>query len=140
MDKFLRNVKLDSGPGTLGAPELLLPQKEELTSILKIETGETLRLKEELVDLPPRGIFCKRPEYPRLARLHEIEGLVEVEFVVTTAGTVRDISIIKSVPEGVFNKAVLRALRIWKFEPAQHKGRIVECRCAKRFRFVLTED
>lgn len=140
MDRFLRNVKLGSGLGIAGASELFLPQKDEMTSILEVETGKAIRLKEELVDLPPRPIFCKRPEYPRLAKFHEIEGIVEVEFVVTTAGTVKDISIIKSIPEGVFDKAVFRVLRIWKFEPAQHKNKIVECWCAKRFRFVLTDE
>lgn len=140
MDKFLRNVKLGHGLGTVASPKLFLPQEEELALIVRVETGATFRLRENLVDLPPRPVFSKRPEYPRLARLRELEGFVEVEFVVTVAGTVKDIFITKSAPEGVFDKAVLRALRIWKFEPARHKGKVVECRCAKRFRFVLTED
>lgn len=140
MDKFLSNVKLGHGLGTVESPKLFLPQKDEIAFIARIETGEDLQLWEESVDRPPRSIFSKRPEYPRLTRLQGIEGFVEVEFVVTTGGTVQDISITKSVPEGVFDKAVLRALRIWRFEPARHKDKIVECRCAKRFRFVLTES
>lgn len=140
MLKFLSGVRHVAGVD-IGSPSVSLPsiedvKKMQLTSPLLRESKEE-KLEEETVDVPPRVLFRKEPDYPRMARLQEIEGLVEIEFILITSGVIQDIKITRSVPKGIFDNAVLEAMKLWKFEPAIHKGNRVNCGCRLRFRFVL---
>lgn len=140
MMKFLAGIR-NVGGVDIGSPSVSLPsiedvKKMQLTSPLLRESKEE-KLEEETVDIPPRVLFRKEPDYPRIARLQEIEGLVEIEFILTTSGVIQDIKITRSLPKGIFDNAVLEALKLWKFEPAIHKGNRVNCGCRLRFRFVL---
>ena len=67
-----------------------------------------------------------QPEYPMNARQRGIEGWVTLEFVITKAGTVRDPAVIASQPGSVFDRAALRAIRKWKYNPKIQDGEAVE--------------
>jgi len=78
------------------------------------------------------------PTYPSSARSRGVEGIVMVEFLVDTNGRTKDIVIVEATPEGVFNEAVLRAVRQWRFSPALHKdGKHVPVRFRQTVRFAL---
>jgi protein TonB len=49
--------------------------------------------------------------YPYLAKRDNIEGRVLLKFVVDTDGLPKESKVEKSVPEGVFDGAALKALR-----------------------------
>jgi protein TonB len=65
------------------------------------------------------------PDYPPKAKQRGISGWVEFEFTIGPAGTVEDLKILRSSPRGVFDRAVLRAVRRWKYNPQMVDGKPV---------------
>ncbi len=67
------------------------------------------------------------PRYPRKAVRRGIEGEVVVEFTVGPDGEIvqDSIRIIKSQPQGVFDRSSLRALARWRFQPKIIAGKAV---------------
>ncbi|MEJ2274351.1 MAG: energy transducer TonB, partial [Woeseiaceae bacterium] len=64
-------------------------------------------------------------------------GWVDVIFTVTFDGTVKDVEIRESEPEGVFEHSATRAVERWEFEPIVENGTTVEKRAAVRMMFAL---
>jgi len=62
------------------------------------------------------------PFYPDEAMRSGFEGVVTVEFTVDETGRVVDPEIRASIPGGVFDNAVLRAVGRWRYEPATIDG------------------
>jgi len=58
------------------------------------------------------------PEYPRGAERRGIEGYAVVEYTVSADGTVENPTVVEASPEGVFDRAVLRAIEGWSYAPA----------------------
>ena len=67
------------------------------------------------------------PRYPRKAVRRGIEGQVIVEFTVGPDGEIVEdsIRIVKSEPQGVFDRSSLRALARWRFQPKIVAGKAV---------------
>lgn len=65
------------------------------------------------------------PEYPRGPLARNIEGWVLVEFTITRTGTVTDARVVDSEPPGVFDRATLRAIARWKYQPKVVNGEAV---------------
>ncbi|MEM9314427.1 MAG: TonB family protein [Pseudomonadota bacterium] len=57
-----------------------------------------------------------QPEYPSRAIARGIQGFVDLAFDITAAGTTSNIRIIEAQPEGVFERAAIRALEKWKYK------------------------
>ncbi|PHS59215.1 MAG: hypothetical protein COB17_01445 [Sulfurimonas sp.] len=90
-----------------GAPKILSPIK---------------MLKMDSVLTPMVQI---KPLYPSRAKRMGLEGYVKVELSVDATGHVTNIKILKSVPKGVFDKSVKKALRRWKFRAKSIDGKAV---------------
>ncbi len=56
------------------------------------------------------------PKYPMQANLKGIEGFVKVEFLIAEDGLPKDIVVVTSYPEGVFERESLNAIKKWKFK------------------------
>lgn len=67
-----------------------------------------------------------QPMYPRRAAERGIEGYVIVKFRVGTAGQVVDPRVMDSDPKGVFERAALKAVRKWKYNPKVVDGKAIE--------------
>ncbi|MDH3518943.1 MAG: energy transducer TonB [Myxococcales bacterium] len=67
-----------------------------------------------------------QPQYPERARQRGLEGWVEVEFTISTAGTVKNPRVTNYYPSTIFNRAALRAIRKWKYNPKIEDGQPVE--------------
>ena len=78
-----------------------------------------------------------KPVYPPRALRAGIEGVVTVEFIITTDGSVKDPVIIKADPPDMFDLAVLQAIKKWKFNPETDNGKPVEKRARQDIRFTL---
>ena len=63
------------------------------------------------------------PEYPAIARQLKIEGAVELEVVVTEAGTVEKVNIVSGNP--VLTRPASDAVKKWKFAPFTADGKTV---------------
>jgi protein TonB len=70
----------------------------------------------------PKPVSKIAPEYPPQARHRKVDGFVELEFRVTTNGSTEDIRVVRSEPEGLFDRNAVRALMRWKFKPAERNG------------------
>ena len=77
------------------------------------------------------------PNYPNRALRSGIEGIVTVEFTITTDGSVKDAEIIEAEPPNIFDKSVLRAIAKWKFNPDMVDGQPVEKRARQDIKFTL---
>jgi protein TonB len=138
MRRFLTGIKLAPRVSSfMEASEIFIPQQIKPEDIMKDLPSSVF--EEKTVDIPPKILFYKKPNYPDKARLRDIEGFVEVEFLVTSLGMVRDIKILRSSPEGIFEESVIQAIRSWRFQPARHAGKPVNCWCYQLIRFVLVE-
>lgn len=62
------------------------------------------------------------PDYPYHARERGLEGYVAVKVLVDKDGSVRQVNILKSKPEGVFDQAVRKAVASWRFHPGEVGG------------------
>lgn len=62
------------------------------------------------------------PDYPPRAKQRGIEGYVDLEFTIGPAGTVEDPRVIGSSPPTVFDRAALRAVRRWRYNPKIENG------------------
>lgn len=78
-----------------------------------------------------------QPQYPRRAALAGLEGFVIVEFTITPAGTVTDVSVLESQPPRVFDRSAIRAILKWKFKPKVVDGRPVPMRATLQLDFNL---
>ena len=77
------------------------------------------------------------PRYPRAAQRRGDSGWVDIVFTVTLDGSVKDVEVRKSQPDGVFDNAAIRAVEKWTFEPVIEAGNVVEKRAGVRMMFAL---
>ncbi len=79
-------------------------------------------------------------EYPNDAQVGQISGWVDLEFTVTTTGTVKDITVTESEPRRTFDNAAIRAMRNYRYEPVLKDGQPVEQRARLRMRFKFQDQ
>jgi TonB family protein len=85
-------------------------------------------VEDELtVTVPARLTSSGRPEYPSAAREAGLEADVPLEIVVDPVGHVVESRLLRRAGHG-FDEAALRAIRTYRFTPAQHDGSPVRVR------------
>lgn len=84
-----------------------------------------------LVRIPPR--------YPRNASRRGIEGVVKVAFTISKEGRVVNPHVLTANPAGVFDKAAIKAIKKWKFNPKIVDGQAVEQTAAQEITFRLSK-
>jgi TonB family protein len=74
----------------------------------------------------PKVISQVQPKYTREAMQAKIQGIVQVEAVVMTDGTVGDVRVLRSLDRdlGLDQQAIAAALQ-WRFQPAMRNGKPV---------------
>ena len=97
--------------------------------------GGGFRIREVNMDVIPLSRI--NPVYPRRARLMKIQGYVQVEFTITQFGNVKDVVVVKSHPEGVFDNSAKNAIVRWTFKPKMEEGKAVEQRAGLTINFRL---
>lgn len=85
------------------------------------------------------AVLQAQPEFPDRARLDSIEGWVTVSYVIGRDGRVSDVAIVAAQPRNVFEGAVRKAVRSWRFEPVTVDGRPVEQKKTQTIRFSLSD-
>jgi protein TonB len=76
--------------------------------------NEGSRPRAEVRD--PVPLFKVAPAYPRKALRDNLEGWVEARLTIAPDGTVKEVSIAKSTPRGVFDESAVAALSQFKFK------------------------
>ena len=77
------------------------------------------------IDEMPRLLKKVEPEYPRIARLTGVEGVVVLSLLVNESGHVTDTQVLKSLGNTGCDEAAVTAARQWRFAPATKGGRSV---------------
>jgi TonB family protein len=77
------------------------------------------------------------PRYPSAAANLEIEGWVDLEFVVEPDGSTSDVSAVAGSHEDLFRQEAITAAQNWRFEPHIFLDRPISQRTYTRIRFVL---
>ncbi|MFH1688955.1 MAG: energy transducer TonB [Candidatus Eisenbacteria bacterium] len=86
-------------------------------------------------DEPPQVVVQIPPEYPDMARMAELEGVVMVQIGVNEFGDVVEATIVQGI-EGL-NQAAIEAVYKWKFRPAKQRDIPVPVRIVVPIRFTL---
>lgn len=77
------------------------------------------------------------PRYPQDAARAGTQGWVDVEFMVTSQGSVVDAKVLDSQPRRLFDRAALEAVRQWRFQPALRNGVPTDAVLRQRIEFKL---
>lgn len=115
-----------------------------------IEVGISMNLSPSLNDLAqptveitfdanPIAVSRTNPRYPSRAQRRGVEGQVTVEFMVSEIGTVmpESVKVISSTPKGVFDKAVMKAIKRWRFKPKLSYGTAQPFRARQTLEFKM---
>lgn len=79
------------------------------------------------------------PVYPPRALRAGIEGTVTAEFTIGMDGSVKDVEIVSAEPPNIFDRAVITAIKKWKFAPEIVDGKAVEKRARQDIKFTLRQ-
>ncbi len=74
------------------------------------------------VDAKPRWLKRVEPEYPRIAKLTGVEGVVILSVFIDESGQVTDTKVIKSLGNAGCDQAAEVAAKQWRFIPAKRDG------------------
>ena len=80
------------------------------------------------------------PEYPDRALGDKISGTVTVQYIVDKKGYTKDVHVVESAPQGVFDRAATDAIGRWRYRPAKYNGQPVEVPVRTRIRFELPNN
>jgi protein TonB len=78
-----------------------------------------------LSDRDPLPLVRVEPQYPQGAKQRKLEGWVQVRFTISTAGSVKDATVVKS-SNSVFERSALQAVSKWKYQPQMREGKPAE--------------
>ena len=97
-------------------------------SLLALPTmaGDKGYVGEEGTEIEVTRASNPAPEYPRRAIRLGLEGSVRLEFDVDTVGSVLDPYVVESTPAGVFDRAAIKAVRKFLYEPPTYNGTSVK--------------
>lgn len=78
-----------------------------------------------------------QPAYPASARRRNIEGWVQVQFVVNEHGRPEQIRVLAAKPKDTFDRSVLESVSRWRFRPGTVNGAAVRVLVEQTIRFQL---
>ncbi|MEM1022779.1 MAG: energy transducer TonB [Myxococcota bacterium] len=111
--------KPDNSGTTSIALEVSMPEVQTNVNLDGRLSAGTVRDREAV----PK--FRARPVYPPGAADRGIEGYVTIGFTISPSGTVVDMKVLDAQPRGQFDRAALRALRRWRYDPKLVDGKPV---------------
>jgi protein TonB len=82
-------------------------------------------------------IFNPKPAYPAIAFKANIQGYVDLELVVTPAGTVESFEILKVLGHPSFGVEIIKVIRRWRFPPPRINGKSAKIKYNYRVNFTL---
>jgi TonB family protein len=86
--------------------------------------------------LRPVILYRERAKYTEIARLNMAQGAVVMSIVYTSGGEIRDIRVIRGLPDGLTRSAI-EAVKKIRFNPAIKDGQPVSVRGNVEFNFTL---
>ena len=117
--------------------EVLVPMSDEILRCAERSDGEPLvPLAGQIEGVRmPRLVHEVKPDYNHEAMKQKLEGVVELEAVVSAEGCVADLRISRSL--GVLDVQALNAVLQWRFDPARFAGRALPMLAYVELTFTL---
>jgi protein TonB len=84
-----------------------------------------------------RLIFQPRPEYPPLAKMARIQGVVKLDALISKDGTIEQLKAISGHP--LLVHAAMTAVQQWRYQPTLLNGEAVEVATEIDVNFTLQE-
>jgi periplasmic protein TonB len=84
-----------------------------------------------------KAISKPTPEYPPLAKMARIQGMVRLEAVISRDGTIQDLKVLNGHP--LLVKAAMEAVQRWRYQPTLLNGEPVEVVTEIDVNFTLSE-
>jgi len=119
----------EASKGGVGGLSVDMPEID-----IDIDVGGGISLARELTPL-----VRFPPEYPLKALQDRLEGYVLLRFVVTETGAVADPEVLRSVPAGIFDRAAIRSVLRWKYQPQLVDGEPVSVMTYTRIVFRMDQ-
>ena len=99
-------------PGSTGPITVMPPPPPPVIRTEPVRPGGHVKRPAKINDV--------RPIYPQIAVANRVEGLVMIEAIIGTDGSVKEARVIKSVP--LLDRAAVDAVMQWKFTPTLLNG------------------
>ena len=93
---------------------------------MNVSSADKGYVGEDETEIEINRNYAKQPTFPRKALRMGTEGYVIVEFDVDTDGAVLDPYVVEAVPQGTFERAAIKAIRRWVYQPPTHNGQSVK--------------
>jgi protein TonB len=104
-------------------PGIVLAVVACISTLVAAQTPQRIRVGGGITR--PQKIVNVDPVYPEKAKADRIEGMVILEAVIATDGTVKDLEVIRSA-HPLLDAAAVEAVRQWEFTPTLLNGEPVE--------------
>ena len=116
-------------------PEKIETPPERLVTTASVETETTKNpmviahtpLNNKIIigspDAGPIPAVRVAPSYPRIAAQKGLSGYVQVIFDITAQGKTENIRVIDSQPKRIFDRAAVKAVSKWKYQPQTQDGK-----------------
>jgi periplasmic protein TonB len=86
---------------------------------------------------PPKPIYMPTPIYPVLAKQTHVRGVVQIDAVLDTDGTVSEMKVVSGHP--LLIQAAIDAVRTWKYEPSYLNGQPIAVELIVNVSFELQQ-
>ncbi len=117
------------------------PRGGAVAAPLRRQLDREQKQTEYLETAAPAGdlrlVAAAPPVYPPDAQRMNIEGWVELEFVVDRTGQPKDLTVVAAEPAGRFDQAAITAVAKYRYAPFESGGQVYERRVRLRVRFAL---
>jgi TonB family protein len=120
--------------GGLGASADLSALNDRLAKMKQASAGPPAVVEASLTRNRPL-----EPEYPDAALRKNIEGWVELSFVITADGKVTNINVLDATPAGVFEAAATKALSRMRYKPTIQAGKPIAVSSKLRIAFRMVK-
>lgn len=88
----------------------------------------------EKPDTPPTPVRTPPPKYPEQLKREGVSGMVVVNVIIETDGTVAEVEVRKSTNSD-FEAPALEAVKNWRFRPAKKDGQAIRTKVALPLKF-----
>ena len=101
------------------------------SAIIEVESNRVVTISDLVI------VKTAAPRYPQRAQNRNVSGWVEVYFTVTPDGETANIEVANSEPETTFDRAAIKAVEQWTFEPVEFRGQVISRQTATRLVFAI---
>ena len=78
--------------------------------------------EDDKIEIDVNRIYTQPAKFPRKALRLAKDGYVLIEFDIDTDGSVIDPYVVESEPAGLFERAAMKSIRKWLYEPPVYEG------------------